>query len=258
VCFPGRTVSRPANACLLERLLSRPTGQAFYDAEMRGLAFVGGWAHPAAQTGPTVAAALGAVGVDTEVVDSFDDAASRLVSGDVDLLIVHTCRFLMTDARYTPQQRATFGSSTPTDFRTAVAHHVAAGRPLLALHTAVLCFDDWEEWSQTVGGRWDWERSNHPPPGVFTVTPVEALSTACQPFEVTDELYRFVEPLAGSEVIATAMDPSGVTHPLAWRIQHRLGARVAYSSLGHDVRSLEDPGHRTFLGALVAWLVHST
>ncbi len=222
---------------------------------MQCLGFVGGWAHPAASTGPAIADALGSLGHDVVVVDTFEAAADRLRRGDVDMLVVHACRFRMLDARYTPEQRQVHASRTPTMFRQAVVAHVGAQRPLLAMHTASLCFDDWPAWTQIIGASWTWERSNHPPLGRFQVSitghPVVA---GLSPFTVTDELYRFVEPADDAGVVATATDDEGIVHPAAWL--HQSGAaRVAYTALGHDERSLTEPGHRALLGRMVDWLV---
>ncbi len=222
---------------------------------MRALVIVGGWAHPAEQTGPPMAEALESLGLHVDVVSTMDAAADHLASNGTDLLVVHTCRFLMLDARYTETQRAEFRYYTPDAVRAAIAAHVAAGRPVLAMHTAPLCFDDWADWPSIVGGRWDWERSNHPPPGEFRVelAPAHPVTAGLGSFAIVDELYRFVSPAAGAEVVATAVDADGIEQPLVW-LHQRGAARVAYDSLGHDHRSLANVSHRALLSRLVGWL----
>jgi uncharacterized protein len=161
----------------------------------------------------------------------------------------------MLDARYSPEQRATHASLTPLDFRQAVLDHIDGGRPLLVLHTGALCFDDWPAWTTLIGATWSWDRSNHPAPGPFEVTATaEPCVADIARFEVVDELYRFVAPAEGARIVATATDDAGIDHPVAWL--HDAGsARVAYNSLGHDVRSLSNAGHRLLLKAIVDWLV---
>jgi uncharacterized protein len=218
------------------------------------LTFVGGWAHPSAQTGPPTAEALASLGINCLVVDTFSAATAKLKSGEVDLLVVHSCRFQMLDARYTQAQREAHASLTPPDFRDAVVHHLDRGRPMLALHTAALCFDDWPAWPTLVGAAWSWERSNHPPPGVFLVEPTnDPTVIGLTRFDVVDELYRFVTPAVDARVIATATDDGGIDHPIAW-LHEASGARVAYNALGHDARSLTNPGHRALLARIVDWL----
>jgi uncharacterized protein len=223
---------------------------------VRALAFVGGWAHPSAQTGPPTADVLATLGIDSHVVDSFSAATAALMSGSVDLLVVHACRFQMLDSRYTKPQREAHASLTPLDFREAVAHHLDLGRPMLALHTASLCFDDWLAWSTLVGATWSWERSNHPPPGAFLVEPTtDPTVVGLDSFDVVDELYRFVTPAQDARVIATAPDDQGIDHPIAW-LNETGPARVAYNALGHDARSLANIGHRMLLGRIVDWLTN--
>jgi uncharacterized protein len=221
---------------------------------VRALAFVGGWVHPSAQTGPPTAEALASLGIDCLVADTFSAATAALTSGEVDLLVVHACRFQMLDSRYTSAQRDNHASLTPPDFQEAVVRHLSLGRPMLALHTAALCFDDWPAWSTLVGAAWSWERSNHPPPGVFLVEPTsDPLVAGLSRFDVVDELYRFVTPAVDARVIATATDDLGIDHPIAWLSEAR-PARVAYNALGHDARSLANAGHRALLGRIVDWL----
>jgi uncharacterized protein len=224
---------------------------------MQAVALVGGWAHPGVATGPAVRAALESLGVETVVVEGFEDATDRLVAG-VDLFVVHACLFQMTDARYSADHRRQFASTTPPSFRQAVSDHLETGKPLLGLHTASLCFDDWPDWHALLGARWDWQRSNHPPPGPFTVTTTaDSIAEDIGSFEVIDELYRFVEPAASSQIVATATDAEGITHPVAWTTMSLVG-RAAFSSLGHDDRSLSNSAHRQLLGCLVEWLGATT
>ena len=184
-----------------------------------------------------------------------DDAARRIERGNIGLLVVQACRFQMLDARYNADQRAAHAYVTPATVRDAIAGHLDAGRPMLALHTAPICFDDWDRWPSLVGATWSWERSNHPPPASFTVepSPTHALTAGLTPFTIIDELYRFVEPAPDAEVLATATDDGGTVHPIAW--SHHAGpARVAYNALGHDHRSLDNTDHRALLARLVDWL----
>ncbi len=137
---------------------------------MRNVLFTGGWAHDFATHAPLLAAAIDGSGVDVEtiMVDDLDTLADVVEAG-VDLVTIYACRFRMLDERYTPEQRAEWSMEIPAATRSALTDHVAAGRPLLAVHTAAVCFDDWPEWSELLGGGWSWERSWHPPPEEMTV-----------------------------------------------------------------------------------------
>ena len=122
---------------------------------------VGGWAHPAQETGPAVGAMLTSLGIEPTIVDHPD--ALPGVIADQDLLVIHGCFFQMLDERYTPEQRAEFSYVSTPQVRSAIGEWVSRGRPVLAMHTAVLCFDDWDDWPEIAGARWDWARSHHPP-----------------------------------------------------------------------------------------------
>lgn len=137
---------------------------------MRNVLFTGGWAHDYATHAPLLAAAIDGSGVDVETTTVDDlDTLAEMVRGGVDLVTIYACRFRMLDERYTPEQRAQWAMEIPAATRSALIDHVAAGRPLLAVHTAAVCFDDWPEWSDLLGGGWSWERSWHPPPEEMTV-----------------------------------------------------------------------------------------
>jgi len=241
---------------------SAPPRRQRHHQTRRALVIAGGWAHPAASTGPPTAAALEACGlgididINVDMVSEMDAAAERIERGDIDLLVVHTCRFQMLDARYRAEQRAEHAYITSPAVRSAFANHLDAGRPMFALHTAPISFDDWERWPSLVGATWNWERSNHPPPGRFTVElagdhPVTAGLT---PFSIVDELYRFVEPAIDAEVLASASDDTGIVHPIVW-LHHAGPARVAYDALGHDQRSLDNIAHRALIARLLDWLL---
>ncbi len=215
----------------------------------RNLILAGGWAHPVDQTALPLAAALAASGLRSMVTDSLDAAAVVLETSNVELLTVHACQFQMLDSRYSAEQRDTFARTTPPRWRAGVEAHISAGRPILALHTAPICFDDWPRWGDIIGGRWNWQRSYHPPPGQFTVRPTDGIE-----FEVVDELYCNLDVDTAVHVRATATDEDGVTQPLAWTFDGG-GTRVAYCALGHDQRGLSNPGCRQLLGQLVDWLM---
>jgi len=212
---------------------------------------VGGWAHPAEETGPAVGAMLTSLGIEAAIVDH-PDALPEVID-DQDLLVIHGCFFQMLDERYTPEQRAEFSYTSTPEVRSAISGWVSMARPVLAMHTAVLCFDDWEDWPEIAGARWDWARSHHPPMGELHVSIGDhARTTRLGDFDVTDERYTNLDLLPGAEVLATAAS-DGVEEPAVW--VHQAGAAsVIYDALGHDERSLAHPDHRALLGRLLSQL----
>jgi hypothetical protein len=118
----------------------------------------------------------------------------------------------------------------------------------------VICFDAWPGWKARLGGGWNWQHSNHPPPAAINVNACEPQIAGIQieSFTVVDEEYRDLDIAAASEVIAR----SDADHPLMW-LNRSEGRRVAVDVLGHDRRSLEDAGHRAAIDALLDCLLEA-
>lgn len=219
----------------------------------RHVVFSGGWAHDFESS---TAAFLELVDpqVETTVTDDLDELAA-LLEQPTDLFTVNACRFQMLDERYTEAQRSEFAMLTPPRTRAAIVGHLTAGRPMLALHTAVLCFDDWPEWPALIGGGWDWNRSWHPPPQKIElrfVDPDHPISAKAEAFSILDERYTNLVVGEGSTVLAVCPDEDG-DQPALWCHEGN-GARVAYSALGHDRASFEHPQHSALLQRTLTWL----
>jgi len=170
-----------------------------------------------------------------------------------DLLVVAACWFSMEQERYRAEDRAAGGVGADPEREGALAALIDGGCPVLALHTAVICFDQWPGWGERLGGAWDWERSHHPPPGELHIAGVADAAISIDPFIVIDEEYRDVPVAPESDVVAR----TGGGHPVMWlRADDR--RRAAVDLLGHDHRSLDHPGHRAALGQLLDWLLEPT
>lgn len=124
---------------------------------------------------------------------------------------------------------------------------VAAGIPLLAVHSSSLAFRDDPRWAELLGGRWVPGVTMHPQIGWTLVQPTAPLA----PFRVYDERYSHLEVDDDSALRAIHTD-DGITHALAWS---RPGADgrggVAYSALGHGVEAYRTAGTRALIHALV-------
>jgi uncharacterized protein len=219
--------------------------------QRRAVLLTGGWAHPAEVAARGLVPLLTGPFTEVRSVARVDDAAGAITEG-CDLLALNACWFRMADARYTDEQRRAHAVAAPEPLRRAVTGHLAAGRPLLALHTAPICFDDWPEWGRFLGATWDWSRSGHPPVGEVPVRVLEhPLSTDLGPFTVTDERYAGLAPTADRAIVAVSDGEDG-PQPLVWT-RHEGPARVAVDLLGHDERSYEEPTHARLVRRLVSW-----
>jgi hypothetical protein len=219
------------------------------------LLLTGGHSHPPDLSVSALTALLDDTGLEAVVTEDLEAGLVGLAEAAPDLVVVNAGRWTMGHPRY-DDYRDRWALSLSTAARDALTDWVAAGRPLLALHTALVCFDDWPEWGDLIGGAWDWEHSRHPPVGTVEVTyrPGSPLVDGLADFAVTDECYVDLSLRPGNEVVATMAAEGCDPQPACW-VSRAAGRRVVTSTLGHDLRSLDHPAHRALLGRLIDWLL---
>jgi uncharacterized protein len=219
------------------------------------LLLMSGFNHDFPATSAAIAGLLDHLGVQTEITDDINGALSS--GRPYDLLTVNALRFRMEDDRFA-DKRAEFGLHLTEDAKAGVLDHLDRGAPLLGLHTASICFDDFPQWGEILGGYWDWSTSWHPPRGpieVFVGDGTDNPVTAGLPgFAVTDEVYHDLVLQPDVHGLVTATAAGGPPHPVMWTRTWR-NARVAYDALGHDVTSIGDPVHATLIRRLAQWLL---
>lgn len=226
-----------------------------------GLLLTGGPTHPFAETAPLLVDVLAEQGISTTVVtDPFEafallDAAEAGRAPRVDLVVVHALRWRMEQPRYA-SQRAEQAVAVSDDDLAVLDRFVRGGGGLLALHTAVICFDGAPTWRELCGARWDWDRSSHPPLGPVTVSPTAAgqaheITGGVEGFTVEDEAYGFLDEVDSLEPLLVA-DHGGRTHPLVWARSVGEG-RVVTDLLGHGPPAFEHVAHRQVLGRAATW-----
>ena len=219
----------------------------------RNLILVGGIFHDFQASAETLADVLAPLGIESRIESDLDTGLASLATDPVDLITVNALRWEMIGEKYDPY-RDSEAYSPPATTRTAFANHLETGGALLGLHTASICFSDWQEWGALLGGRWVWGSSFHPPPEKISVSPVDRESSDALPaFEVHDELYTDLTLEPDAEVLAYGRSEAMPNaQPVLWR--HTVGAgRVIYDALGHDSASLLHPPHAQWLRESVAW-----
>ncbi|SLN72122.1 ThuA domain-containing protein [Oceanibacterium hippocampi] len=226
---------------------------------MRNLILTGGIRHDFADNTRAVIALLAEAGIESEATEDIDAGIASLSEEHYDLVTVMALRWRMEgDPKYAPY-RAAWAYHMPEPSRQGLQRHVAHGGGLLGLHTACLCFDDWDDWREVLGGRWTWGQSFHPPRGPITVSPLRQarthpLTRGLPEFQLEDEVFsalslaRDVTPLLNAR--ATNADVSG--QPVLWARQEG-DARIVYDALGHDRESLENAVHRRILQRSALW-----
>ena len=210
-------------------------------------------AHDFAATGAALADLYRAAGDTVAVVDHPDAVVAALAGADV--LVVSALYWTMAGDAY-DAWRAEWAYTTPPATRRAIAEFVGGGGGLVANHTASICFDDWPEWGDIVGGAWQWGVSSHPPAGpVHARVAVEhpVVAGVGEQFELVDEVYGDLAVRPGIEVLATAQrTPDDADQPVVWA--HRYGAgRVVYDGFGHDAASITDANNARVLTQALEW-----
>lgn len=222
-------------------------------AVQRAAIYSGGYAHPFAETSALLAERLAERGMLASVDEALDSVLANLDGST--LLIVNALRWTMVQhEKYSPF-RADFADRLGLERLARIESHVADGGALLAMHTAVICWDDQPGWRALLGGGWDWGRSHHPPLGEVEVSVSEhgaRHGVAVRQGKLVDEAYHALDPAPDCAVWAEARVATG-WQPVVWTRRHGQG-RVAIDALGHDRRSLEAPVHDALLGALIDWL----
>lgn len=201
-------------------------------------------------------------GIETVVVDEPGAALVQLDNAEsgssepIDLLTVYGLHWRMAAERYAGLRERHAYELSPAG-AALIDRLVRRGGGLLALHTAVICFDAEPTWHALCGASWNWESSSHPPIAEFpvSVTPAgqdHVLTAGLDDFVIEDELYGFLDEVDDIAPLLSGVH-DGRAHPLLWARQVGAG-RVVTDLLGHGTASIENPVHRTILTRAVAWL----
>lgn len=192
---------------------------------------------------------------DVDLVDHPDQLVEVLTSR-VDVLVVDALFWPMVGDAY-DSWRPRWAYSAPHVTRAAITEFVANGGGLVALHTAAICFDDWPEWGDIVGGSWRWGVSSHPPFGrvcarVVADHPVTAGLGST--FELHDEVYGDMFVRSHVDVLAVAKRTvDDADQPVLWAHHYGRG-RVVYNGFGHDAASIEHPANMQILTQAINWV----
>ncbi|MSP88975.1 MAG: ThuA domain-containing protein [Alphaproteobacteria bacterium] len=223
----------------------------------RNLILTGGIRHSFADAAPALARILDGVGIRSEITTDIEGGAARLAGEAFDLVTVYALRWRMLgDEKYAPH-RAEWAFSPSPVMRRALSDHVGNGGGLLGLHTAALCFDDWPEWRDLLGGIWVWGQSFHPPRGPVAARPTDRahpITSGLTAFESVDEVYSNLT-LAADVVplmMAHANADDAQDWPILWARKVGCG-RAVFDALGHDRAALEHPVHRRVLARAALW-----
>jgi type 1 glutamine amidotransferase len=223
---------------------------------MRNLAYFGGIFHDFDSMAQALVDVMAQAGIACELSDDLDHCAQRLERGGIDLFTVYALRWRMLNGdKYAPYRRQWALEVSP-QARQSIERHVSDGGGLLALHTAVICFDDWPAWGRMLGGAWVWGQSHHPARQRVEVQLLAGnhpVTSGLPDFSLVDELYQALAFEPGAQVLASGRTLGDERrHPVAWA--HQFGAgRVLCDTLGHDADALRQPAHAELLQRAAHW-----
>jgi type 1 glutamine amidotransferase len=118
--------------------------------------------------------------------------------------------------------------------------------------------EGWTEFPKIIGAKWEAGKIGHAKRTTFDVEWVaKSHPIASTSFSTDDELYHRLTILPGTEVLAHAKSPAalggtGNYEPMIWVNRYGKG-RVFYTTLGHDVRALTQPGVQQALIRGLEW-----
>jgi hypothetical protein len=219
----------------------------------RNLILSGGIFHPFEKTSNQLAALFEPLGIDSTVTEDVEAGVADLSS--YDLLTVNALRWRMQGEKY-DEYRDEWAFSLSPEGRQSLGAFVRGGGGLIGVHTASICFDDWPEWGDMLGGNWIWGTSHHPPPQRFRVdvsNPSHPLTDGLAGFDVEDEVYSELSVHSDVYPLLCSSGETGA-QPLAWSFHCGQG-RVVYDALGHDEASIAQAEHARFLKRSALWVL---
>lgn len=223
----------------------------------RHLILTGGIGHPFADASAALRDLLADAGFRSDVTDDIEGGLAALAAGEFDLVTVYALRWRMLGSEKYAPHRATWAFELSPQGRRILTDFVARGGGLVALHTAIICFDSWPGWKDLIGGAWVWGESFHPPRGPITARPTAVdhpITAGASQFQIVDEVYSNMDlvPDVVPLLSASANGAGKGTWPMLWAREVGAG-RVVCNTLGHDRAALEEPTHRRILCNSASW-----
>ena len=224
-------------------------------ASFNNLILIGGISHNFGSAAAALADVLSPLGIASQMEEDMEAGLLSLATRPPDLLTIYALRWEMLGEKYDPYRDTEAYSPSP-QARQALSNFVLNGGALLGMHTACICFSDWPQWGELLGGKWVWGQSWHPPLETVSVSPEPtSKNSELTSFAVTDELYTCLAVSTDVTVMAVAhSDAVPEPQPVMWRYKPGRG-RVVFDSLGHDSRSVSETTHARLIRDSVDWLL---
>lgn len=220
---------------------------------MRNLILSGGVAHDYSRTSRILADMLMEVGIDSEIHENFLAVENGSLL-EFDMLTLNCVRWTCSQPQVHPSWPEKWHFELSSAAREGFSAFLEQGKALLALHAAVICFDDWPEYRNILGGWWEWGSSAHTEIGEHPVhvrTARHPITDGMSDFIITDELYLHLNVIDSAEVLLDA-EWEGKVYPVSWVHEYR-GSRVCYISLGHGTEAFLNPSYQVLVQRSALW-----
>ncbi len=150
----------------------------------------------------------------------------------------------------------------PEHIPKSLTEFVAHGGGMVALHSTVASFDEWEDFIDLIGGVWVWGTSAHDRYQTMTsevVAEHPVVQGLPKSFSFKDEFYHTLRIKPDCEILIEGThekDGEEVTEPLAWIAPQSGEGRVVTLLHGHDHVSWNNPSFQQLLKQAVEWTAH--
>ena len=220
----------------------------------KNLIFSGGIFHPFDDTSKTLSTIINNFGYESEIAIDIEEGIRKI--DKYDLITFNALRWRMLNhEKYIPYLDE-WQFSLSNISRKLLDDYIRKGGKMLAFHTSVICFDDWDGWSKLIGGKWNWEESYHPPAEIVEVSPLKnhSLHKNVKNFKLKDEVYHNLQIEKDSHPFLSAKsNTTNEDHIIGWTHQYQKG-RTVYNALGHDSDSFKNPDMINIIENSILWL----
>ncbi len=225
---------------------------------MRNLILTGGIFHPFNESSRALQKILMKEGIESEITEDIEFGLKKIGEGDFNLLTVYALRWSMKNGSKYKPYRDQWEYNISAAGQKNIRKFLEKGGGIFGLHTAAICFDQWEDWISILGGKWIWGKSGHLPFGVVntrTETTKHPITNNIPPFNLEDEVFADLKTTKDiTPLLSARVEGQDIWHPVLWARNFSNG-RIVYDALGHDAKSLNHPEHAKIIRRSANWAI---
>ena len=225
---------------------------------MRNLILTGGIFHPFKESSRALQKILKKEGFESEITEDIESGLKNVDEGDYNLLTVYALRWSMKNGSKYEPYRDQWEYNISASGKKYIQKFLEKGGGILGLHTAAICFDQWEDWISILGGKWIWGKSGHLPFGIVNTraeTTNHPITNNVTPFNLEDEVFEDLKTTKDiTPLLSAKVEGQDKWHPVLWARNFSNG-RIVYDALGHNAKSLNHPEHAKIIRRSANWAI---